>query len=226
MIHVIKTIQRPDKPLVDSFATIAPATAHEVMGRTGAMDFEIKPIYSGMKVCGPAITVQCHPGDNGMLHKALAIAQPGDVLVASMGRVDMGSWGEVLSTCAVGRGVAGLVIDGMVRDGLGIKSIGFPVFSRGLCMRGTVKETIGLVNHPMPCGSVIVYPGDIVLGDDDGVVVISKANATVDLIRRCQDRERLEHEMMTKLREGGLTTLDILGLDPILKAKGLREEEL
>jgi len=224
MIHVIKKIERPEKAMVDSFATIAPATAHEVMGRTGAMDFEIKPIYSGMRVCGPAITVQCHPGDNGMLHKALAIAKPGDVLVASMGRVDMGAWGEVLSTCAVARGVAGLVIDGMVRDGLGIKSIGFPVFSRGLCMRGTVKETIGFVNHPLCCGSVIVHPGDLVLGDDDGVVVISKANTTEELVRRCEDRERIEHEMMAKLRQGELTTLDILGLDPILKAKGLQEE--
>ena len=190
MTHVIKTVERPDPTLVAAFATISPATVHEVMGRTGAMDFEIKPIFSGMRVCGPAITVQCHPGDNSMLHKAMAIASPGDVLVANMGRVDTGGWGEVTSTCAVSRGIKGLVVDGMVRDGLAIKSIGFPVFSRGLSMRGTEKGAIGFVNHPTCCGGVTVFPGDLILGDDDGVVVIPKANATEDLIRRCEDRER------------------------------------
>lgn len=224
MIHVIKTIERPDKILVDSFATIAPATAHEVMGRTGAMDFQIKPIYSGMRVCGPAVTVQCHPGDNSMLHVALALAQPGDVLVATMGRVDTGAWGEVLSTSALARGVGGLVIDGMVRDGLGIKGIGFPVFARGLCMKGTVKESIGLVNHPICCGSVTVSPGDIVLGDDDGVVVVPKAEATEALILRCEARETQERDIMDRLRGSDLTTLEVLGLEDKLRAKGLREE--
>lgn len=225
MPHVIKTIHRPASTLVASFASVAPATVHEVMGRTGAMNYEIKPIYSGMRVCGTAVTVQCHPGDNGMLHKALAIASPGDVIVANMGRVDMGAWGEVLSTCAVARGVVGLIIDGMVRDGLGIKSIGFPVFSRGLCMRGTVKETVGLVNHPTCCGGVTVHPGDLILGDDDGVVVIPREEATSDLVRRCEERERKEHEMMKMLREGKVTTLDIMGLDQILRSKGMTEEQ-
>lgn len=223
MVHVRRTIERADKSVIAMFAEVSPALAHEAMGRTGAMDAGLKPIYSGMKVCGPAITAQCHPGDNVMLHKALALAQPGDVIVASMGLVDTGAWGEVLTTSAVARGVAGLVIDGMVRDGLGIKNLGFPVFSRGLCMKGTVKETIGLVNHPICCGGVTVNPGDIVIGDDDGVVVIPRANATEELIRRCHDREQREHEMMEKLR-AGVTTVDLLGLDAMLKAKGLQEE--
>jgi 4-hydroxy-4-methyl-2-oxoglutarate aldolase len=225
MIHIVKTVRRPDKTIVDSFAKIAPATVHEAMGRTGAMVFEIKPIYSGMRVCGPAITAECHPGDNSMLHMALAVAQPGDVIVATMGRVDMGSWGEVLSTCAMARGIAGLIVDGMVRDGLGIKELGFPVFARGLCMRGTVKETVGLVNHQISCGGMIVNPGDLVLGDDDGVVVISRENATQDLIQKCEEKEAHEREMMKRFRaELGLTTADLLGLRDRFRAKGMREE--
>jgi 4-hydroxy-4-methyl-2-oxoglutarate aldolase len=224
MFHVIRTVDRPDKSIVDSFAAIAPATAHEAMGRIGAMDYRIKPIYSGMTVCGPAITVQCHPGDNIMLHKAMAIAQPGDVIVATTGRGDMGAWGEVMSTCAFARGIAGLVSDGMVRDGLAIKKLGFSIFSRGLCMKGTVKETIGLINHPLSCGGVIVNPGDIILGDDDGVVVIPRAAATSELAAKCREKEAREHEMMERLRRGDTTTLELVGLDRVLQSKGLTEE--
>jgi len=224
MIHVIKTIQRPDKGIVASLAEIAPATAHEAMGRMGAMGYDVKPIYSGMTVCGPAITVQCHPGDNIMLHKAMAMAQPGDVIVASTGRGEMGAWGEVMSTCACARGIAGLVSDGMVRDGLAIKRLGFSIFARGLCMKGTVKETLGLINYPICCAGAIVRPGDIVLGDDDGVVVIPVELATTEFVHKCQDRERREREVMVRLRSGDTTTLELLGLDTVLQAKGIHEE--
>lgn len=224
MVHVIREIERSDKEMVDQFESVSAATAHEAMGRTGAMASNIKPIYSGMKVCGPAITVQCHVGDNIMLHKALSIAQPGDVLVAGTGGFaeDGGYWGEILTIEAQARGVKGLIIDGCIRDALAIKEHGFPVFSRGVSMKGTVKETIGLINHPICCGGVLVNPGDIVLSDEDGVVVIPKEKAQ-ETLKKCWERERKEQMIMKELKAGKLT-LELLGYDKILKAKGLREE--
>lgn len=222
MVHVILKIERPDKEIVEQFSEIAPATAHEVMGRIGAMDYEIKAIYSGMKVCGPAITVLCHPGDNIMLHKAVAIAQPGDILVANVGSMMGGYWGEVLTVAAQARGIGGLVLDGGVRDGIAIRKRGFPTFCRGLSMKGTVKETLGLINHPISCGNVMVNPGDIILGDDDGLVVIPKVEAH-EVLKKSHERENKEEKIMEELKKGKLT-LELLGLDRVLEAKGLREE--
>jgi len=222
MAHVIRKVERPGKEVLAQFREIAPATAHEALGKTGAMMSDIKPIYSGMKVCGPAITVRCHPGDNLMLHKAVAIAEPGDVLVACVGCTEAGYWGEVITVAAQARGIAGLVLDGSVRDGVAIKKRGFPVFSRGLCMKGTVKETIEWINHPISCGDVLVNPGDIILGDDDGIVVIPKERAE-EILKKSQEREKKEEKMMRELVAGKLT-LELLGLDKVLEAKGLQEE--
>lgn len=222
MVNVITKIERPDKEIVAQFEKEAPATVYEAQGKIGAMMSDIKPIYSGMKICGPVITVQCHPGDNIMLHKAIAIAQPGDVLVVHVGYSEAGYWGEVLTTAAQARGVGGLVMDGSVRDGLAIKKHKFPVFSKGLCMKGTVKETLGFINYPIMCGNVLVNPGDIILGDDDGIVVVPKEKAQ-ETLKKSQDREKNEQIMMEKLALGKLTTLELLGLDKVLKAKGLQE---
>jgi len=223
LIHVITKIERPNKEILKQFEDEAPATAYEAQGKIGAMTSNIKPIYNSMKICGPAITVQCHPGDNIMLHKAVAIAQPGDVIVACVGYSEAGYWGEVLTIAAQARGVGGLVIDGSVRDGLAIKKRGFSVFSRGLCMKGTVKETVGFINYPVICGNVLINPGDIILGDDDGIVVIPKEKAQ-ETLKKSQDREKKEQIMMEKLLSGKLTTLELLGLDKILEAKGLQEK--
>ena len=222
MIHVITKFDRPDKDLIAQFADIAPATAHEVMNKTGSMAYDIKPIYSGMKVCGPALTVLCHPGDNIMIHKAVAVAQEGDVLVANVGAMMGGNWGEILTVAAQARGIAGLVIDGGVRDGQAIEKRQFPIFCRGLCVNGTVKETLGLVNHPVSCGGVMVHPGDIILGDDDGVVVVPKEKAH-DTLEKGKEREKKEAEMMKELMAGKLT-LELLGFDKVLESKGLKEE--
>ena len=222
MAHVIRKVGRPAKEVLAEFEKIAPATAHEALGKTGAMMSDIKPIYSGMKVCGPAIPVRCHPGDNIMLHKAVAIAEPGDILVACVGYIEAGYWGEILTVAAQARGIAGLVLDGSVRDGLAIQKRGFPVFSRGLCMKGTVKETIEWINHPICCGDVLVNPGDIILGDDDGVVVVPKERAQ-EILRKCRGREKEEQEIMRELMAGKLT-LELLGFDKVFKAKGLQEE--
>jgi 4-hydroxy-4-methyl-2-oxoglutarate aldolase len=222
MAHVMRRIGRPAKEVVTQFWEIAPATAHEALGKAGAMMSNIKPIYNGMKVCGPALTVRCHPGDNIMLHKAVAIAEPGDVLVACVGCREAGYWGEILTVAAQARGIAGLVLDGSVRDGVAIKKRGFPIFCQGLCMKGTVKETIEFINHPISCGDVLVNPGDIILGDDDGVVVIPKDRAE-EILKKCQEREKKEEEIMRELVAGKLT-LELLGFDKILEAKGLQEE--
>ncbi len=223
MADVITKIERPEKKILVQLGEIAPASAYEAQGKTGAMMSDIKPIYSGMKICGPAITVQCHPGDNIMLHKAIAIAQPGDIIVACVSYSEAGYWGEVLTVAAQAIGVRGLVIDGSVRDGLAIKKRGFSVFSRGLCMKGTVKETVGFINYPLVCGNVLINPGDIILGDDDGIVVIPREKAQ-ETLKKSQDREKSEQMMMEKLTSRELTTLELLGLDKVLKAKGLQEE--
>jgi len=144
-------------------------------------------------------------------------------LVAHVGYSEAGYWGEVLTTAAQARGVGGLVMDGSVRDGLAIKKRKFPVFSKGLCMKGTVKETVGFINYPLVCGNVLVNPGDIILGDDDGIVVVSKEKAQ-ETLKNSQDREKKEQIMMEKLASRELTTLELLGLDKVLKAKGLQEE--
>lgn len=219
MSHVIRTIKRPNGSLVSKIANYPPATLHEAQGRRGALDWRIKPIYSGMKCCGPAVTVQCHPGDNIMLFAAISVAEPGDVLVASFGEnSEQGGFGEVLTTWCQARGIVALVTSGGVRDGLAIRDKGFPVFCPGLSVKGTVKETLGNVNHPIVLGGVWIHPGDIVSGDDDGVVVVRPEEAEV-VAEKSQVREDKEAELMRALAEGA-NGLDLLGMGEVLDAKG------
>lgn len=219
MPHVIRNIERPEKSIIEEIAKLAPATLHEAQGRRGALASRIKPIYSGMKVCGPAVTARCHPGDNIMLQLAISIARPGDVLVvATDDSSEQGEFGEVLTTWCQSRGLAGLVTDGGVRDGLAIREKGFPVFCPGLCMKGTVKETLGTVNHPIVIGGMSIDPGDIICGDDDGVVVVrpEEAKAVIGQSRR---REEKEARLMRALQEGA-DLLQLVGMDKVIAAKG------
>ena len=175
MIHVITNIQRPLPNLVKSFSDQASATIHEASGRKGYVDCSIKPINRGIKICGPAFTVQCAPGDNIMLHKALERSQPGDVIVASVGGgYDYGYFGNLMATSAIAKGLSGLCIDGCIRDCAEIIASGFPVFARGFCIRGTGKGTLGLINYPTVFGGLTVFPGDLIVGDDDGLVVVKR----------------------------------------------------
>ena len=176
--HVYTEIERPSKAIVEGFRAVSAATAHEASGKRGALTSAIKPVAAGMKVCGPALTVLCRSKDNLMLHKAIAVAQPGDVLIAATeDRAEAGFWGEIMTVSAQANGIAGLVIDNCVRDAGEIATSGFPVFSRGLSIRGTVKGSLGLINHPTVCGEALVYPGDLVLGDEDGVVIVAREAA-------------------------------------------------
>jgi len=222
MIHVMRTFKRPEKELILKFKEISAAIAHEAMGKAGAMSSSIRPLFQGMKVCGPALTVSCHPGDNLMLHKAISIAEPGDVIVCRVdGHLECGYWGEIATVAAMEKGVEGLIIDGSVRDKAAIGELHFPVFSAGICMKGTYKQTLGTVNHPIVCGEASVKAGDIVLGDDDGVVIIPIERVD-EVYEECVKKERSEAEIIKQLKKGK-TTLELLGFDKTLQSLGVTE---
>lgn len=217
---VHKKFERPDTGLVKALGAFGTATLHEAYGKKGAMPFYIKPLYPGMKVCGPALTVAVSPGDNLMIHYAMTLAQPGDVLVVdAKGFTEAGPWGDIMTTAAMVRGIAGLVIDGCVRDAETIREMGFAVFARGTSMKGTTKTLPGDVNVPITCASVPVYPGDIIVGDDDGVVVIPVAAAPA-VLEQARERETGEDEKRRELK-AGKTTVELLGVDKLLKSMGV-----
>lgn len=218
MTHVIKTFERPAAELVDRIKLYSPSTLHEAQGRCGALTSRIKPIYPGMRACGPALTVSCHPGDNMMLITAISLAKPGDVLVVSAGdHPEQGGFGEVLSTACLAKGIVGLVTDAGVRDGPAVRDRGFNVFCYSLCMKGTVKETLGYINQPIVIGGVAIRPGDIVSADDDGVVVVPKENIA-DVCAKSAAREDKEASIMKALEAGG-DILELTGIGKVLSAK-------
>lgn len=223
MIHVIRKIDRPSQELIKEFSTLASATVHEASGRKGYIDYDINPIRSGIKVCGPAFTVQCAPGDNCMLHKALERAQPGDVLVASVGGAyDYGYFGDLMATSAIAKGLGGLCIDGCIRDSAEIIASGFPVFTRGFCIRGTAKGTIGLINYPTVFGGQTIFPGDLILGDDDGLVVVR--HAEIDFVlTKAKERVAKEIEKEAVLKSG-VSSVEFNKLGLIFESAGLVEE--
>jgi 4-hydroxy-4-methyl-2-oxoglutarate aldolase len=223
MVHVITKVPRPGRKLIEPFSTIGAATVYEASGRQGSIDPRIKPLSRGMRVLGPAVTVECYPKDNLMLHKALQIAEGGDVLVAStQGYPDAGYWGGLMATSAVARKLGGLVIDGCVRDSAEIAEMGFPVFCLGTCMRGTIKGNLGRVNHPLLVGEVLVHPGDLVLGDDDGLVVVAreKIEAVLEASRARIGKEEEKAEGLAK----GISSVELNKLDAVFQALGLVEE--
>lgn len=218
MVHVIRSIERPTVEEVKAISQFTPATLHEAQGRTGALTSRIKPIYPGMRACGPAITAKCHPGDNIMLIAAISLAQPGDMLVVSAGdHPEQGGFGEVLATACKAKGIVGLVTDAGVRDGPAIRQLGFNAFCYGLCMKGTVKETLGTVNQPIVIGGVTINPGDIVSADDDGVVIVPKETIAA-VVKNSAARDAKEAEIMKALREKG-DILELSGMNKVLAAK-------
>jgi 4-hydroxy-4-methyl-2-oxoglutarate aldolase len=192
------------------------ATIYEAQGAKGALDSGIKPIAPSMRVCGPAFTVDVRPADNLMFHYALLKAKPGDVLVVdAKGFLEAGPWGDVLTEQALKIGLAGLVIDGAVRDAAAIIAAGFPVFSRGLSIKGTAKNQPGLINVPIAIGGVRINPGDIVVGDQDGLVVVDKDKVDA-VLASCRAREDKEAKFREQIR-GGATTVELLGLEDALR---------
>src|SRR5262245_38321388 len=183
----------------------------DALGRWGNMDPAISPVALGMRCFGPAFTVRCWPADNLTVHRGVELAAPGDVLVIDGGSErDTALLGDILVYAARLRGVAGIVLQGLVRDSAALGAQGLPVFASGTTARGPVKETLGAIQAPMQCGGVLVRPGDLVAGDDDGVVVVPReqASGVAERIRRIHERE----EQVKKALAAGQTTVDILGL--------------
>lgn len=207
-------IERPAAALLGAAAKLPAATLHEAAGKIGALPCQIKPVAPGFKICGPAVTVHAPAGDNLWLHRAIYAAQAGDVLVVSVSDAyEHGYWGEIMSTAAQVRGLAGLVIDGCVRDQRLLAQIGFPVFARGLCIRGTEKDfgARGWINAPIRLGDVTVDPGDLIVGDEDGAVCIPRARIA-QVIGASQAREAAEAQQLARL-QAGESTLAIFAWD-------------
>ncbi|HSW26164.1 MAG TPA: 4-carboxy-4-hydroxy-2-oxoadipate aldolase/oxaloacetate decarboxylase [Burkholderiaceae bacterium] len=204
---IVQDIQRPSAEVLAAASRLGAATLHEAGGRIGVMPSAIKPVAPGLRVCGPAVTVHSPGGDNLWLHRAIYVAQPGDVLVVHVsGEYDFGYWGEIMSCAAHARGLAGLVIDGCVRDGGVLADFGLPVFARGLCIRGTGKDfgARGWINHPTLFGDLTVHPGDLVVGDADGVVVVPREGAA-QVVEASRQREAKEASVIQRLRAGERT---------------------
>ena len=188
------------------------ATIHEALGKIGALPSGIKPLNPASRLCGPAVTVHTMPRDNLTLHRALAVAQPGDVMIVECsGFYEAGYWGDLMGTAAQVRQLAGLVIDGCVRDAAELDEMGFSVYCRGLCIHGTTKFGKGTINKPIVIGDVQIQAGDIVVGDRDGVVVVPK-DRIAEAIQKSAEREAREAEVRAQLKSGK-TSLEIYGWD-------------
>ena len=196
--------------LTERLRALDTATLYEA-GARSTMTPEVRMLSGDRRLAGPALTVMCHPGDNLMIHVAVASAQAGAVLVAQCHDAGYGVWGEVLTVAALARGIAGLVLDGSVRDLGAIRRLGFPIFARGTALRGTTKSAHGAVGVFTTCGGAPVWPGDLIVADESGIVVIRPQEAE-DILARAEERCRKEAAMMDELR-GGRTTMDLLGLD-------------
>jgi 4-hydroxy-4-methyl-2-oxoglutarate aldolase len=218
---VHRNIARADKAAVEQLSQYGVATIHEAMGRVGLMQPTMRPIYAGAQLCGSVVTVLLHPGDNWMMHVAAEQLQPGDVLVAAVtSECTDGFFGDLLATSFRSRGARGLIIDAGVRDIKDLTAMQFPVFSKAISAKGTIKATVGSVNIPVVCAGAIVNPGDVVVGDDDGVVIVPREKAA-EVAQAAAAREQKEAINRKRLASGELG-LDIYDMREKLQNAGLR----
>jgi 4-hydroxy-4-methyl-2-oxoglutarate aldolase len=220
MLKVVRRIPRPDPEVIRVLHDLGVATVHEAQGRTGLMKPYMRPIYPQAKVAGPAVTISSHPGDNLMIHAAVEVCQPGDVLVVTCTSDSTdGMFGELLATSLIAHGVRGLIIDAGVRDVGELTAMDFPVWAKAIHAQGTVKNTGGSVNIPVICAGAAIRPGDVVIGDVDGVVVVPREKAE-QVAKAGQARLAKEEKNRERLRAGELG-VDFYGLRAKLKELGV-----
>ncbi len=217
---IVRHIHRADSSIVAGLGECGSATVHEAQGRTGYLGADFRPIQQGVRLAGSAVTVSCHPGDNLMLHAAVEVCEPGDVLVVTNTAPSThGMFGELLATSLMARGVRSLVMDAGVRDTAELRALGFNVWSRYVSCQGTVKASPGSVNVPVVAGGVNICPGDVIVADDDGVAVVARERAEAVLT---QSRAREAKEAATRARlAAGELGVDIYGLRPLIESLGI-----
>jgi len=221
MYEINKLVDRPSKDIISQLSKFGVAMIADSMGRYGAMKPYIRPVASGMRIAGPAFTVQTYRSDNLMIHIALELAQEGDILIVDSGEVtNAGLWGELMTTMALKKKLGGIVTDGAIRDSEEIIGSKFPVFSKSISPLGGFKESLGSVNVPISCGGVVVDPGDIIIGDDDGVAVIPK-NKAEEILKTCEETLKKEQLVIEGI-ENGRTLFELLGLPEKLQKLNIK----
>ena len=217
---IIRNIPRPDAGVLRALLASGVATVHEAQDRRGLMNSYLRPLHPRLAVAGPAVTVSCHPGDNLMLHAALEVCRPGDVLVvAPIAPSNHGMFGALLGSSCRALGIAGLVIDAGVRDASELIDMRFPVWTKVICPQGTTKKSAGSVNVPVTCADELVFPGDIIVADFDGVVVV-RAGAAADIAKAAELRHSREQQDRRRLVAGELT-VDLYGFRDKLRELGV-----